>query len=781
MSDLLPDSSPEVERLRERVRKLALEKSYFQLVMQMIMRIGSAPGLSGVIDNLLACTMEILGGSNIKLYYRIDEALFYADALGERRQLAKLDDAAVARVFAHGQPEEIEGEFADTLLTTPEFTKAYTWLYPLAVGESVLGVLKAENLHIDMRRLYSQLPSFFNFAALALKNEILGESRLARLYRQLSETQLAMDRAGIGMHRVDATSGKFLEVNDHAAAMLGYSREELLALGVPGIDPNFTAGQFAEQTQALRESGSANIETVNLHRDGRLVPVGVTFYHHAAADGGPGEFIAFIVDISQRKAAEELERQAKERLEVLVAERTAELARSHRLLDSIVENIPNMIFLKRASDLRFELFNRAGEALLGLPRTELLGKNDYDFFPKEQADFFTGRDRETLAQEGVVDIPEEPIETPKGTRFLHTRKMALRNESGEPAYLLGISEEITERKRMLERLEQSEREYHSLIQQLQVAVVVHNADTSIRIFNEQACTLLGLTPEQMSGKTAFDPAWHFCDEEETPLSPEQYPVNRVLAKKAALSEMVAGVFRPAIGDRIWALCSARPTLNATGEVEQVVVTFIDISERRRAQQQLAENERRLREAQRIAHLGNWQLDLTHNRLEWSEEIFRIFEIDPQQFGASYEAFLAAIHPDDRAMVDAAYRRSLCEQQPYEIVHRLLMKDGRIKHVQEQCETRFDAGGKPLLSFGTVCDISELKQAEEEIRRFNSELEQLVEQRTGELRETNRRLEQFNELMVEREMRVVEIKQEFNRFCVQNGGEPPYREVWDAQS
>ena len=131
------------------------------------------------------------------------------------------------------------------------------------------------------------------------------------------------------------------------------------------------------------------------------------------------------------------------------------LREKSRILDSIVESIPNTIFLKRASDLRYTLFNRAGEALLGCNRSELLGRNDYDFFPKEQADLFTGKDRAALGRDDIVDIPEEPIETPHGTRILHTRKLALRDEHGQPQYLLGISEDITERNEYEEELKRS--------------------------------------------------------------------------------------------------------------------------------------------------------------------------------------------------------------------------------------------------------------------------------------------------------------------------------------
>jgi len=119
-----------------------------------------------------------------------------------------------------------------------------------------------------------------------------------------------------------------------------------------------------------------------------------------------------------------------------------------RLLGQIIENLPDMIFLKDAKELRFVRFNRAGERLLGYKREELLGKNDYDFFPRAEADFFIKKDREVLAGGKLVDIEEEPIHTRTlGERILHTKKVPILDEQGEPLYLLGISEDITERLR----------------------------------------------------------------------------------------------------------------------------------------------------------------------------------------------------------------------------------------------------------------------------------------------------------------------------------------------
>ena len=118
-------------------------------------------------------------------------------------------------------------------------------------------------------------------------------------------------------------------------------------------------------------------------------------------------------------------------------------------LDAVIENIPNMIFVKDAKELRFVRFNKAGEDLLGYSKKDMIGKNDYDFFPKVEADFFTRKDREVLASGKLFDISEEPIHTRKnGIRVLHTQKIPILDKKGKATYLLGISEDITDRLRL---------------------------------------------------------------------------------------------------------------------------------------------------------------------------------------------------------------------------------------------------------------------------------------------------------------------------------------------
>ncbi|MES9930263.1 MAG: EAL domain-containing protein [Candidatus Thiodiazotropha sp. 6PDIVS] len=134
----------------------------------------------------------------------------------------------------------------------------------------------------------------------------------------------------------------------------------------------------------------------------------------------------------------------------------------------------------------------------------------------------------------------------------------------------------------------------------------------------------------------------------------------------------------------------------------------------------------LAEAQRMGKMGSWVLDLQQNSLEWSDETFRIFEIDPKQFDATYEKFLETVHPDDRERVSNTYMSSLEDKEFYEIEHRLLLTDGRVKWVKELCETQFDRHGHPVISRGTVQDITERKASERQLTLTQYALDHISE-------------------------------------------------------
>jgi diguanylate cyclase (GGDEF)-like protein/PAS domain S-box-containing protein len=141
------------------------------------------------------------------------------------------------------------------------------------------------------------------------------------------------------------------------------------------------------------------------------------------------------------------------------------------------------------------------------------------------------------------------------------------------------------------------------------------------------------------------------------------------------------------------------------------------------QEALSRSEASLANAQRIAHLGNWDWNVVTNDLYWSDEIYRIFGQTPRSFEGTYPAFLGFIHPEDRPLVESAVITALGHGKPYSIDHRIILPDGKQRMVHEQAEITFDSSGKPLMMCGTVQDITERKAMEAAVaaneRRFRS--------------------------------------------------------------
>jgi PAS domain S-box-containing protein len=155
---------------------------------------------------------------------------------------------------------------------------------------------------------------------------------------------------------------------------------------------------------------------------------------------------------------------------------------------------------------------------------------------------------------------------------------------------------------------------------------------------------------------------------------------------------------------------------------------IEINERKQVEEVLRRSERLLKQSQEIAHLGSWELDLIKNELTWSDEVYRIFGMDPKEFDATYEAFLERVHTDDRAAVEAAYSGSLDENlDTYEIEHRVVTRDtGDIRVVHEKCEHIRDDTGKIVRSVGMVHDITDRKQSEKMIQESEAKYRLLID-------------------------------------------------------
>ncbi len=162
--------------------------------------------------------------------------------------------------------------------------------------------------------------------------------------------------------------------------------------------------------------------------------------------------------------------------------------------------------------------------------------------------------------------------------------------------------------------------------------------------------------------------------------------------------------------------------NNEDEITGYIGVAKDISQSKRIAEDLQSSQNRLNEAQRIANIGSWSLDHSTGDLLWSDQIYSIFELDPLTFSPSYEGFLNSIHPDDVEKVQTSFSNALENKSTYNIEHRLLMKDGRIKHVIERGETLYSDNGKAALTQGTVQDITELKLVQQNLIKAKEDAE-----------------------------------------------------------
>ncbi len=285
---------------------------------------------------------------------------------------------------------------------------------------------------------------------------------------------------------------------------------------------------------------------------------------------------------------------------------------------------------------------------------------------------------------------------------------------GKPT-ILSIIRDITDRKRAEEEIEASQKMLWTVLDT--IPVYVYWKDLNLRYLGCNALFAKGTgfdSPNEVVGKVDYQMSWSDMADD---------------FRRTDLEVMEAGEARinfeetycDADGISSTIRKSKIPLRDRNGKIFGVLGIDEDITERKRAEEALKESGKRYKEAQRIAGLGHWSLDLIKNELKWSEEVYRIFDVDPEEFRFTYEAFINLVHPDDRKIIDKAYTDSLRKKTPYDITHRLLMKDGTIKYVHERCETIFDANGKPSASIGTVQNITEQVHAEEALRESRERL------------------------------------------------------------
>jgi PAS domain S-box-containing protein len=526
-------------------------------------------------------------------------------------------------------------------------------------------------------------------------------TELKRAQEQLELLNRAINQSSDAIFLIDEQL-RFTYVNDTACRSLGYSREELLAMGPADIDPDVSREQALEMLQTSRTDVNVSFESRHRTRDGLVFPVEISSSHFE--DNGALFGLAVVRDISERKKAEE-------RL---------------TLMNHALDRVKHGVYLIDKNG-RIRHVNQEACRALGYSYDELVGMTisdiDSDCPPEDWPMHW-----DSVAVLGSKRF--ERYHRAKDGRVFPVEINTNHFEFDGQSYSLSLSHDITERKQyesnLLKRV-QLEEQLSCLAASVPGFMFTLRVDADGRACFPFASAgieqLFGLHPEDIRDDAAVLRALYHPDD-----LPRIVALTEETRRTLAPFRIEIRIVHPEHGLR-WIEVRSMPQRYPDGGTEWHGL-MIDITERKQIDEALSKNRQILTEAQRISHVGSWELDLVNNKLAWSDEIFRIFEIDPQQFEASYEAFIERVHPDDRESVDRAYAESLQKRETYTIEHRLLMKDGRIKYVLERCETSYDEHGVPLVSLGTVQDITERKRMEQALARREQELRALAESSPG---------------------------------------------------
>ncbi|XHH10269.1 MAG: PAS domain S-box protein [Candidatus Bathyarchaeia archaeon] len=369
-------------------------------------------------------------------------------------------------------------------------------------------------------------------------------------------------------------------------------------------------------------------------------------------------------------------------------------------------------------DYVFLEVNEAFERLTGLKADAIIGKKVTQILP--------GIENDPTDWIGVYGKVASTGETLKFESFNQALNKWFSVSAFSPAkgYFVATFEDITERKKAEKALKESEERWATTVSSIGDAIITTDLNAKILFLNKVAESLTGWTQQEAWQKPiekVFNIINQFTRQE------TKNPVSQVIKEG-----VIAGLANHTLlvrkdGSEVPIDDSGAPVKDKEGNIIGVVLVFRDITERKKAEETLIKSEKRLKLSQEIAHLGSWELDLKNNKLTWTDEVYRIFGLKPQEFVATYEAFLETVHPNDRTTVDAAYTNSLKEgRDKYEIEHRVVRKStGEIRVVQEKCEHIRDESGKVIRSVGMVQDVTDRKKAENELNEVRFYLQNLL--------------------------------------------------------
>ncbi|MBT7617513.1 MAG: PAS domain S-box protein, partial [Calditrichaeota bacterium] len=393
----------------------------------------------------------------------------------------------------------------------------------------------------------------------------------------------------------------------------------------------------------------------------------------------------------------------------------------------LVSEVKDYAILRLSPEGIVSSWNEGAQLIKGYKAKEIIGEHFSRFY--NEADIEAGKpDNELEIANRVGKYEEIGWRVRKdGSRFIANVVItALRDNTGKLKGYSKVTRDITERKLAEERLNESEERYRAMLSNLGVGIVVHAPNTSIVTSNPRAEELLGLTSDQLRGKVAIDPEWEFTSEDNTPLAHDEYPVIRILTSKKPVKDQILGIQQPGNKNVVWLTVNGFPMLNKAGEIVEIVISSIDITERKQAENSLQQSEERFTMAMNASTDGLFDWNLETNEIYYSPGWKKMLGYEDHELANDFSVWERTTNEEDVKKSWELQQKLIAKQiDRFVLEFKMKHKNGHWVDILSRAEAVFNVKGKAIRIVGTHSDITERKKSEAKLRESEENFQQVV--------------------------------------------------------
>jgi len=494
-----------------------------------------------------------------------------------------------------------------------------------------------------------------------------------------------VEQAADALYVHDA-DGKILEVNQQACLSLAYSREELLSLTIFDIEMDAGIAEAREAWRSIPPGGAVTFNGTHRHKDGTMFPVEVRVGRIELHDAPV--YLALARDITEREQAEKALRESEARYRTIL----------HSAMDGI---------WRLGMDGRILEVNEAGCRMTGYSEQELLQMQATDLVPADSQEQTLRRLQQILNERECRF--EGWLRRKDGSVF--PTEVNVQCSADGAGYLVGFVRDATGKKRAEAELQQSEAKARAIVESLVEGVIFVDNQGRLQSANDAARQLLGERIVELGGPFPHQLV-DVLGSDGKVLMEEERPVWKALRKGERVSGLELGIPNP--GGRItWLIANAQPVRERTGHLLGVVASYIDITERKRAQQELLRANLRVNLALESGKFGLWEWDIDAKHLHWDERNLALYGFTKGEFAPRFEAWRERVHPEDQGRVMAEVSSALANGHRYETEFRIVHPNGGIRHIRGNATVVRDSQGVPVRLLGLSRDVTSRKLAEAE--------------------------------------------------------------------